>query len=104
MSDKMPAIGTHCGWCGRGLPGGAPPLANRIAALEAELAYERARRKAAEKDAARYRWLRDNCRDSWYEAGAKEEPVQLIHYTPHENIHGWEERLDAAIDAARKEA
>ena len=29
----------------------------RIAALEAELAAERERREAAEKDAARYRWI-----------------------------------------------
>ncbi len=37
QSREQYAIGTNCGWCGRGLPGGAPPLADRIAALEAEL-------------------------------------------------------------------
>ena len=34
---RSPAIGTNYGWCGRGLPGDAPPLAARIAALEAVL-------------------------------------------------------------------
>ena len=34
----------------------------RIAALEAELAAERERREAAEKDAARYQWLKINAR------------------------------------------
>ncbi len=44
QSREQHAIGTNCGWCGRGLPGGAPPLIDRIAALEAELA-ERTRER-----------------------------------------------------------
>ena len=39
-----PVIGTNCVWCGRGFPDGAPPLADHIAALEAELA-ERTRER-----------------------------------------------------------
>ena len=45
QSREQYAIGTNCGWCGRGLPGGAPPLIDRIAALEAE----RERREGAER-------------------------------------------------------
>ena len=59
----------------------------RIAALEAELAAERGRRGAAEKDAARYRWLRDR----WFM------PFSAL---PWCGPDGYTGDLDAAIDAA----
>ena len=60
------------------------------------------RADAAEKDAERYRWLRENCRMYWSGQDAAMEPVQLIHYEPHLTgpVAGWRERLDASIDAA----
>ena len=71
----------------------------RIAALEAELAAERGRRGAAEKDAARYRWLRGDA------------PTHSERW-PRWNLQRWDGRcwhslergaLDAAIDAAMKD-
>ena len=71
----------------------------RIAELEAELTAERERREAAEKDAARYRWLRGDA------------PTHSERW-PRWNLQRWDGRcwhslergaLDAAIDAARKD-
>lgn len=54
QSREQYAIGTNCGWCGRGLPGGAPPLIDRIVVLEVELARARAERDEARADALKY--------------------------------------------------
>ena len=59
----------------------------RIAALEAELAAERERRAEAEKDAARYRWLKINARRIDFAGLCVSDGAQL----------------DARIDAARKD-
>ena len=59
----------------------------RIAALEAELAAERGRRGAAEKDAARYQWLKINARRIDFAGLCVSDGAQL----------------DARIDAARKD-
>mgnify|MGYP007071626778 CR=1 FL=1 len=67
--------------------------------LQAELAAERERREAAEKDAARYRWLRGDA------------PTHSERW-PRWNLQRWDGRcwhslergaLDAAIDTARKD-
>lgn len=58
-----------------------------IAALEAELAAERERREAAEKDAARYQWLKINARRIDFAGLCVSDGAQL----------------DARIDAARKD-
>lgn len=59
----------------------------RIAALEAELVAERGRREAAEKDAARYQWLKINARRIDFAGLCVSDGAQL----------------DARIDAARKD-
>lgn len=81
--------------------------ARDVLASELNAVTARAERLAAEvealrKDAARYRWLRENCRAYWSGQDAVMEPVQLIHYEPNLTgpIEGWRERLDDAIDAA----
>ena len=52
------------------------------------------------EDAERYRWLRENCRSHW---SSGDEPVQLVFVDPLGDTNGWRDRLDDAIDAARKE-
>lgn len=59
----------------------------RITELEAELAAERERREAAEKDAARYQWLKINARRIDFAGLCVSDGAQL----------------DARIDAARKD-
>ena len=60
---------------------------DRIAELEVALVRERERREAAEKDAARYRWLKINARRIDFAGLCVSDGAQL----------------DARIDAARKE-
>lgn len=69
----------------------------RIAALEAELASERAELEAAQADAERYRWLREAPPYS-----ARWPRWRIEHWSGAWNpVQGSD--MDTAIDAARKE-
>lgn len=84
-------------------------LANPLSAFRAgaewmlsdKLAELAAQAQELERDAERYRWLRENCRAYWSGLDAESEPVQLIHYEPNFSggALGWQERLDSAIAA-----
>lgn len=55
---------------------------------------------AAQKDAARYRWLREECRGHFDEA--EKETPQLVHAVPLRS--GWRDDIDEAIDKELEKA